>query len=228
MYEPPGPYKALGGISEESGLSGLDFLIFIPPILFALTIHEFAHAWLADRLGDPTPRSMGRLTLNPLPHIDPMGALVLLLVHFGWGKPVMINPLNFKDPKRGEMLVALAGPASNFVAAMVLGVAYRILSPAAAGGPAWMEISVAMLYGAVWVNLALAAFNMLPIFPLDGSKVLMGLLPLKHAYEFSNLERVGPILLLGLIMIGWMSGFSPIWAVIGPFVTGFSRLFAGA
>lgn len=171
---------------------------------------------------------MGRVTLNPIPHIDPIGALVFIIARFGWGKPVPINPLNFKNPKRGELLVAGAGPASNFLAAMVMGVAHRALSPIAAGGPVWLEILVAMLYLAVWVNLALAAFNMIPIFPLDGSKVLKGLLPLNQAYEFSTFEKVGPILLLGLIMIGRMSGFSPIWAVIGPFVLGFSRLFAGA
>ena len=218
-----------GGIpEEESRLSGLDFLIIIPPILFALTIHEFAHAWLADRLGDPTPRAMGRVTLNPIPHIDPLGALVFVIARFGWGKPVVINPLNFKDPKKGELLVAAAGPASNFLSAMVLGLAHRILSPVAVAGPMWAEIVITMLYLGVWINLALAAFNMLPIFPLDGSKVLKGLLPLKQALELSSFERVGPIVLLGLIMIGRMSGFSPIWTIIGPFVTGFSRLFAGA
>ncbi len=154
--------------------------------------------------------------------------MVFVLVHFGWGKPVRIDPLNFTDPKRGELLVAAAGPASNFLAAIVFGLAYRALAPAAATGPVWIEVVVAMLYMAVWVNLALAAFNMLPIFPLDGSKVLKGLLPLKQAYEFSSFERIGPIVLIGLIVIGRMAGFSPIWAVIGPFVTGFSRLFAGA
>ena len=170
---------------------------------------------------------MGRVTLNPIPHIDPIGALVFVVARFGWGKPVMINPLNFKDPRKGELLVSAAGPASNFLLAMVLGVAYRILSPVAESGPLALEIFVSMLYLTVWVNLALAAFNLIPIFPLDGSKVLKGLLPLRQAYELSRIERAGPLLLLGLIMMGWMSGFSPIWMIIGPFVTAFSRLFAG-
>lgn len=139
----------------------------------------------------------------------------------------MINPLNFKDPKKGELLVSAAGPASNFLLALALGVIYRMLAPIAVTGPLALEIFVSMLYLTVWVNLALAAFNMIPVFPLDGSKVLKGLLPLQQAYELSKIERAGPILLLGLIMIGWMSGFSPIWMIIGPFVTGFSRLFAG-
>jgi len=222
--------QGLGGIhSEESRLSGLDFVLIIPPILFALTIHEFAHAWLADRLGDPTPRAMGRVTLNPIPHIDPIGAIVFLIAHFGWGKPVMIDPRNFADPRRGELLVAAAGPASNFITAMIMGAAYRAVAPAAAaGGSSLLGIAAAMLYLGVWVNLALAAFNMIPIFPLDGSKVLRGLLPLKQAYSYSAFEKAGPMLLLGLILIGRMSGFSPIWTVIGPFVSGFSRLFAGA
>lgn len=171
---------------------------------------------------------MGRVTLNPIPHIDPIGALVFVIARFGWGKPVLINPLNFKDPRRGELYVSAAGPASNFLAAMVVGVTYRALSPMAAGGPVWLEISVSMLYLTVWINLALAAFNLIPIHPLDGSKVLKGLLPLRQAYAFSSFERVGPIVLLGLILVGRMSGFSPIWSVIGPFVWGFSRLFAGA
>jgi Zn-dependent protease len=171
---------------------------------------------------------MGRVTLNPISHIDPLGALVFVIAHFGWGKPVPINPLNFRDPKRGELMVAAAGPVSNFLSAIVLGAGHRMLSPVAATGPMWMVILDAMLAMGVWVNLALAAFNMLPIFPLDGSKVLKGLLPLKQAYELSSFERVGPILLLGLIVIGRMSGFSPIWAIIGPFVSGFSRIFAGA
>jgi Zn-dependent protease len=170
---------------------------------------------------------MGRVTLNPIPHIDPVGALVFVVARFGWGKPVMINPLNFRDPKKGELLVSAAGPASNFLLALVLGIVYRIVAPMAVGGPPAIEILVSMIYLTVWINLALAAFNMIPIFPLDGSKVLKGLLPLQQAYEFSKIERLGPILLLGLIMIGWMSGFSPIWMIIGPFVNGFSRLFAG-
>jgi Zn-dependent protease len=156
-----------------------------------------------------------------------MGALVFVIARFGWGKPVMINPLNFQDPKKGELLVSAAGPASNFLLALALGVIYRVLAPIALTGPLALEIFVSMLYLTVWVNLALAAFNRIPIFPLDGSKVLKGLLPLQQAYELSKIERAGPILLLGLIMIGWMSGFSPIWMIIGPFVTGFSRLFAG-
>jgi Zn-dependent protease len=170
---------------------------------------------------------MGRVTLNPIPHIDPIGALVFVIARFGWGKPVMINPLNFKNPRKGELLVSAAGPASNFILALVLGVAYRILAPIAVTGPVALEILVSMIYLTVWVNLALAAFNMIPIFPLDGSKVLKGLLPLQQAYELSKIERVGPIVLLGLILVGRMSGFSPIWTVIGPFVNGFSRLFAG-
>lgn len=170
---------------------------------------------------------MGRVTLNPIPHIDPIGALVFVIARFGWGKPVMINPLNFKDPRRGELLVSAAGPASNFLLALALGIVYRLLAPFASGGPMALEILVSMIYVTVWINLALCAFNLIPIFPLDGSKVLKGLLPLQQAYELSKYERAGPILLLGLILVGRMTGFSPIWSVIGPFVNGFSRVFAG-
>jgi len=171
---------------------------------------------------------MGRVTLNPIPHIDPLGAIVFVIAKFGWGKPVLINPANFDDPKRGELLVAAAGPASNFLTAAVLGVAYRALGPAASGPGTLSGTLAAMVYLGVWVNLALAAFNLIPVHPLDGSKVLKGLLPLRQAYAYSGLERMGPGLLLALILVGRLSGFSPIWAVIGPFVSGFSRLFAGA
>ncbi len=204
-------------------------ILLLPVILFALTVHEYSHGYVAWRLGDPTAKNAGRLTLNPLPHLDPIGTIMLFLVHFGWAKPVPVDPSYFRNPKRDMLYVALAGPVSNMVLALITGLVIRWINSA---NPAFMysvlgpKISM-MLVLSLRINLALAIFNLLPIPPLDGSKIMYGLLPPQYDHIAYNLERYGPMALFGLIMIGMVTGVSILWAFIGPFVRLFSVIFAG-
>jgi Zn-dependent protease len=144
-------------------------LIRIPVILIALVIHEYAHAKSADMLGDPTPRSAGRLTLNPIPHIDPIGLLMLMIVRIGWAKPVPINPYNFKDPRAGSAIVSLAGPLSNFLSAWVVASLIRLLPFPILEINQYLTV---FLVNFVWISVALGIFNLIPIPPLDGSHIL--------------------------------------------------------
>ncbi len=206
------------------------FLIWAPPILFAITVHEFAHGWVANKLGDPTAKYAGRLTLNPLSHLDPIGTLMLFIVHLGWAKPVPVNPLNFKDPRKDMMWVSLAGPGSNILCALGCGIIIRFLSPLLAGADpktSLLGIFFYMVAFGLVINVVLAIFNLLPIPPLDGSKILMGILPPEYEYQIVQLERFGPFLLIFLVMISWMSRINFFWIFIGPFVSFFSILFAG-
>lgn len=167
----------------------LSFLIFVVALLVAITIHEFSHAWMADKLGDPTARINKRLTLNPLAHLDPIGALALFLTGFGWGKPVPIDPYNLHSPKRDAALISLAGPASNLILASLLSLTFKIFS--------FSQFSFLVLISIITLNVVLAVFNLLPIPPLDGSKILMGLLPHDLAFKFEeNLGQYGLILLI--------------------------------
>jgi len=143
-------------------------LISLCVILIAITIHEFSHALAADILGDPTPRFAGRLTLNPIKHLDPIGFLMLLLVRFGWAKPVPINPYNFKDPARGSMIVSFAGPASNLFAAWFVATLIKFLPNVISTNPIFGFTGEYFIF----INLALAVFNLLPIPPLDGSHIV--------------------------------------------------------
>jgi len=171
------------------------FIISLPILLVTITIHEFAHGLVADKLGDPTPRLAGRLTLNPIAHIDPIGFVMLILVRFGWAKPVPINPYNFRDPRTGSLLVSLAGPTSNFLFAWVLAILYRNI-PVANG------LLASILSYSIWINLALAVFNLIPIPPLDGSHVLEFFFP-PHRYEIMRqLEQYGFIILVMIILMG--------------------------
>lgn len=209
----------------------LRFLVLlIPVILLALTVHEFSHAMVAYRLGDPTAKNAGRLTLNPLSHLDPIGTLMLFLVHFGWAKPVPVDPRHFANPKRDMLWVALAGPASNMFLAFLSGLVIRFINahPGPFMGSFIGNSFAVMMVLSLQINLALAVFNLLPIPPLDGSKVLYGLLPPQYEHVAYNLERYGPGILFGLILLGMITGVSILWAFIGPFVGFFSTLFAGA
>ena len=170
---------------------GIEFyLVFIPILLICITVHEFAHAKVADMLGDPTPRYAGRLTLNPLSHLDPIGFLALLIVRIGWAKPVPVNPYNFKDPERGMMMVGLAGPAANFILAWFLAVIVRTVPL-----PSYFWVSV--LHATIWINLALMVFNLLPIPPLDGSRIFTRYFSAEVQF---NLERYGFLILLAVII----------------------------
>ena len=204
-------------------------ILLLPPLLFALTFHEAAHGWMALRLGDPTAKLLGRLTLNPLAHLDPLGTLIFIIPpHIGWAKPVPVDVRYLKHPRRDMMWIALAGPVSNVILAFVFGMVLRGMNAIGHDftGPAERAL-VNMVAWSVVLNLSLAAFNMIPIFPLDGSKVLTGLLSPNAAARFQQLEPIGPILLLGLILIGSFSGVSVIGTIISPFTSTLGRLFTG-
>ncbi len=184
------------------------FPIMILAILVALTVHEWAHAFAAKRLGDDTAESMGRLTLNPLSHIDPLGAILFLLVGFGWAKPVPIDMRNFRHPVRDAAIVAVAGPLSNLVLAFIAAAIAVLLDletvalPAgglSAGDAAWGVLS-AFLVASLQVNLALMAFNLLPIPPLDGSNILRLFVPWRMRERYDEAMRYGPWILLGVIL----------------------------
>ena len=173
-------------------------IISLPIILLTITIHEFAHGKVADILGDPTPRYAGRLTLNPISHIDPIGFLMLILVRFGWAKPVPINPYNFKNPKAGMALVSVAGPGANLFFAWFLawltkaGLYFLTINP----------VILNLLEYTIWLNIALAIFNLIPIPPLDGSNILQAFIPERYTYIFSRLQPYGFIILVAFLLFG--------------------------
>ena len=180
-------------------------LILAPPFLFALTFHELAHGYVAWNLGDPTAKNAGRLTMNPLKHLDPLGVLAFIIMKIGWAKPVPVNPVYFSDPRKGMLLVALAGPGANIVLAVVSALLVRLLLmfPVL---PMFVLMPVAkMLVASVWINVMLAVFNCIPIPPLDGSKVLLGVLPHDLARSYEKLEPFGFLLLLLLFYLGVIS-----------------------
>ena len=168
----------------------MEILVFIIIILISLTIHEFAHAKTADILGDPTPRLAGRMTLNPISHIDPIGFLALLIAKIGWAKPVPINHYNFKNPNNGLMMVGLAGPISNILLAWVVAIILKTV-------PLQDSFITGILSYAIWINLSLAVFNMLPIPPLDGSRMFTHLMPIDWQV---SLERYGFFILVMILL----------------------------
>jgi len=171
-------------------------LILIPVVLIAITFHETAHGWVAYKLGDPTPKVTGRLSLNPISHLDPLGALLLLVTGFGWAKPVEVNPFYFKgDRRQGMMLVALAGPLANVLVAFVAALIFNYWGFRSGLGRQF-------LYNLIIINIYLAAFNLLPVPPLDGSKILAWLLPRSKANFLYTLEGYGPLILMLLIITG--------------------------
>ena len=155
-------------------------------------MHEFAHAYIADKLGDNTPRLLGRVTLNPLAHLDPLGTLLLIVAGFGWGKPVPFNPINLKHPKRDSALIAFAGPLSNFVLASTLGLLLHLIGQ---GQP----VLYGFLYLTIFYNIVLGVFNLIPIHPLDGFKVVAGLLPTNLYLQWMQMQGYGTLILLFLV-----------------------------
>jgi Zn-dependent protease len=159
-------------------------------LVVSLTVHEFAHALVADKLGDPTPRSFGRVSLNPLAHLDPIGTFLLVIAGFGWGKPVPIGTNYLRNPKRDNALIALAGPLSNFVFAVLLTVLSHYVTPIVALSLQFMAL----------INLNLCFFNLLPLFPLDGEKVVAGLLPLNLHFQWEQIQKYGVYILMLLVV----------------------------
>jgi Zn-dependent protease len=204
-------------------------LLIAPPILLALTLHEYAHAYVANLFGDDTAKQNGRLSLNPLRHLDLLGTIMIFLVHFGWAKPVPINPYRLKNPKKDMLWISAAGPLANMILALVSGILLRLLFDVAGITDRHSVLGVfsLMVFMSMQINLALAIFNILPITPLDGSKILSGLLPDKYARIFFSFERYGPFILLALIVFGRVTGISILGGLIWPFVKFFSKLFAG-
>lgn len=172
-------------------------------LLIAFTVHELAHALTADYLGDPTPRNMGRITLNPLKHLDPFGTLLLIIAGFGWAKPVMVNPMNMRgNPHTSMAIVAIAGPLSNIAMATLAALAFRLLGLANIS-PSTLSGNLSMLsffmFTFIWINLILAFFNLIPIPPLDGSKILYAILPSEFVYRLRSLEQFSFIILMAIV-----------------------------
>jgi len=172
----------------------LQWVIKIPVLLFAITIHEYAHGRAALWLGDPTAKLSGRLSLNPLHHIDPFGAICLFLFNFGWAKPVPVNPGYFKNTRRDIIIMSLCGPIANISAAFLAGMLIRyLLLP-------WEVYQITLIY-LLFMNIGLGLFNLLPIPPLDGSHVLENALSLNAAQKYREFGRYGPILILAIVML---------------------------
>ena len=183
----------------DFSLTGL--IAGLPGLVIALVIHEYAHAKAADVMGDFTPRMTGRLTLNPMAHIDPIGLIMLLVVRFGWAKPVMINARNFRNWRQGELLVAAAGPVANLLVAFISLLAMALLFKLGMFSEG-VRLVLSMM---VLFNINFAIFNMLPLPPLDGSKILMVLLPGRLAYKLMSLERYSFIILIFLMMTPFLT-----------------------
>ncbi len=187
-------------------------------LVVAITIHEFAHAYAADRLGDPTPRVQGRLTLNPLAHLDPLGTLMILIARFGWGKPVVFDPFNLRHPRRDAAIISLAGPASNLALATALSVVLHSFLTT----PYAMLIYV-IIQPVIVMNVFLAIFNLVPIHPLDGFKIVGGILPREYARQWQELEPYGMIFLLFLVFPVF-GGTAPMSKFISPVINFFLSL----
>jgi Zn-dependent protease len=194
----------LGSLTDKI----IDLLFVIPCVLFALTVHEVSHGYMAYRLGDPTARNMGRLTLNPLKHLDPIGALCMVLFHFGWARPVPINTRYFRKPRRDTALTAAAGPISNFIMAFLGLLVQEILLAVFIRHPASSQFVYNLQYAALTLfsyfhvlNLSLGLFNLIPVPPLDGSRIFLTFLPAKYYFGIMQYERY---IQLGLMVLLWL------------------------
>ena len=183
-------------------------IIMAPPLLLALTLHEYAHGYIAYRLGDPTARNAGRLTLNPLSHLDPIGTIAFFFIKFGWAKPVPVNPRYFQNPRQDMLWVALAGPVTNLLLAVASALVLKLVIGIASVLPYSRLLEAIlvpfsnMLVASIWINLVLCIFNFLPIPPLDGGRIMTGLLPENLARTYASFERYGFIVILILAFTG--------------------------
>ncbi len=176
----------------------ISYILIACAALIALTLHEYAHGYVAHLLGDDTAKNSGRLTLNPIKHIDIIGLLALIVIHIGWAKPVPINPYNFRSRKSGTILVSLAGPLTNFVLALISGLLFKLTHSINE------YLSFFFLYSII-INVGVAIFNMLPFPPLDGSKIAASLLPVKLEEYFYKYQQFLVIIVLGLYLLGFVS-----------------------
>ena len=194
-------------------------VLLIPVLLFALVFHEFSHGWVANKLGDPTAKNQGRLTLNPIAHLDPIGSMMILFVGFGWAKPVPVDSRYLANPRKDMMKIAFAGPASNLLLAFLGGILIRLTG--------YVGPLTSMLILFTQINISLAVFNMIPIPPLDGSQIFSGIMIRRNPQLVMQLQMYGPQILMGLILFGMFTGISIIWAFMSPFVNFFMFVFAG-
>ncbi|RME48108.1 MAG: site-2 protease family protein [Chloroflexi bacterium] len=193
------------------------FISVIVALVVGITVHEFAHAFTASELGDPTSRNQGRLTLNPLSHLDPVGSLMILFAGFGWGKPVPVNPYMLRtDPTVGMAVVSLAGPASNVLTALLFAIPLRLgILPSGFGSR--MFPSFTSLFGTIiFINIALAVFNLIPLAPLDGYKVALAVLPREFANRLRQIETYGPIILILLVFLPNLAGVDVLGKIMFP------------
>jgi Zn-dependent protease len=193
---------------------------FIIALVVSVTAHEFSHAWAATILGDPTPRMQGRLSLNPLRHLDPVGTLMLFVAHIGWGKPVPYNPGFLRHPVRDSALIALAGPLMNIVIALMLVFPIRVVYTISGTG----SFSWQLLLTAITLNIVLAIFNLLPFPPLDGSKILFSLLPAHYRARFSNIHNYGYIFLIVLLLMPYLIKVDILGLILNPLLSRFWEL----
>ncbi len=200
----------------------LSILLSVPGILIALSFHEWAHAFAAYKLGDPTARNLGRMTIDPLRHLDLFGTLMILLVGFGWAKPVPVNPRNFKKPKRDDIIVSLAGVITNFIIAFILtGIMLAILRFA----PSLMSnIVYLMLFSAISINISIGIFNLLPIPPLDGYHLLRNALMRKNVNTLWKFEQYSQYFMIAILILSYSTGFISILANF--ILTAFNNFFA--
>jgi len=197
------------------------FIVMAVSLLLSITIHEFSHAYVANKLGDSTAKNLGRMSLNPLAHLDPLGTLTLLLVGFGWGKAVPVNYYNLKTPKRDAALISLAGPASNFAMAIGLTVTLKIIELIISSNTSFVTVSTmsimsTFVYPIILYNLVLGVFNLIPVEPLDGFKIVNGILPPKLAVQWVQLAPYGLYILILLVVTSATSTI--IYPVVNLFV----------
>lgn len=184
-----------------------ELIYLIPAILIAVSLHEFAHGYVSYKLGDPTPKATGRLSLNPLAHLDPVGTICLLFFHFGWAKPVQVNPYYYKDKKRGMALVGLAGPMMNFLIALICAFAIEVILKVTGGYGGDVIVFIFKLFNYTYIiNIGLGVFNLIPFPPLDGAKIIGALLPEEKYFKFMKYERYGQLIIFALLMFNFLDG----------------------
>jgi len=222
----------LSSLSNELIGSIIELLITLPIILFALTVHEVSHGLVANALGDPTAKNLGRLTLNPIKHLDPIGFLCMIFLRFGWAKPVPINTRNFKNPRRDMALTGLAGPMSNFLLGIVFTLLLKVFVSIyynieiTASNEALIKMIYTFLYYSVFLNIALSIFNLLPFPPFDGSRIFYVFLPAKWYFGIMKYERYIGLGILGLfILLGRVFDVYPTSYITGKIMNLLFKLF---